>query len=248
MPKPRKPNQLALDYNNIMQTARHLQVRRQTWEDTLLKQSNDELYDILEECNDIYARVVVSNALKTKLTNDLKTTNVTVTKGTSLQLKVTRLIFGECSEQFTYARVIKIAHDEKPTNFKQWLVDNGGPAGLKKKASAIQKPSEDTVSIAKRHFEQAKPLTTLTAIDDLRANTDADHNFALALVRTDPSDPNKIEVVFGTNNISLTERVLELAAKKLPAEAKAKLTSNLPGALSTASNVKLSPIAKGASV
>jgi hypothetical protein len=243
MRKMRKPTQSTFDINNIHQELRTLQKRRETWEDGLYRSSNRELYEILNDCYRIYSQVVVSNTLKSKLNEVLKNTNVTQTKGSSLQIKVIRYVFGEFSEQFTYARVVKEAYNQQPTNFVQWLTDSGGPSGVKKKTANTTKNTEAAVQAAKRHYENAVAFTTIPAIDELRANADADHTFALALVRVSSSDPTRMEVVFGTNSISLTDKVLELAAKKLSPEQKSDALAANERMLDTPSlDIQLTPI------
>ncbi|MDB5585908.1 MAG: hypothetical protein JWP26_878 [Devosia sp.] len=92
---------------------------------------------------------------------------------------------------------------------------------MKKNSTKNTKNVETGIQAAKQHFGATNALTTIPAVDELRANADADHTFALALVRVSASDPTRMEVVFGTNNISPTDKVLEHAAKKLSAEQKA---------------------------
>lgn len=243
MRKKSKPTQADLDINNIHVELQQLKTRRQNWADSLLRASNRENYEILAKCLDIYSKVFVSNALKSKLTEMLKNTNVTQTKGSSLQIKVIRFVFGECGEQFTYARAIKVAYDEQPSDFVQWLTDNGGPSGIKKSTAKSTNNTETGIQAAKQHYVSAAPLTTIPAVDELRAHSDADHTFALALVRVSSSDPSRMEVVFGTNNLSLTDKVLGLAAKQLSPEQKADALAANDELLATASlDFQLTPI------
>ena len=243
MRKMRKPTQSTFDINNIHQELRTLQVRQQNWADTLLRVSNQELYEILARCLEIYSKVVVSNTLKSKLTEILKSTNVTQTKGSSLQIKVIRFVFGECGEQFNYARAIKFAYDRQPADFVQWLTENGGPSGLKNKAKKTSSTNETGILAAKQHYVSAAALTTIPAVDELRAHSDADHTFSLALVRVSASDPTRMELVFGTNNISLTDKVLELAAKTMSPEQKADALAANDKLLNTPSlDILLTPI------
>lgn len=216
----RPPTAVAVEFNNIVIELDNLTKRRVTWQDGLQRVAIRELYEILGECFALYGRLIASNALKSKLSKELRQRNVTQTAGTSLQLKVIRYVFGECDQEHVYAKAIKVAHDQKPENvsFTDWLADQGGPAGVKAKSSKKEKDTAALIETATHHFEHV-PALSLLSTDDLLPNPNANHNYAVALVRIDPSDPAKREIVFGTSNVAATNFVLELAGKTLPPEA-----------------------------
>lgn len=213
--KPRKPTQATIDFDNIIIEMDQLSKRRQTWEDGLLKAADTELYKILERCSSLHERLLPHASLKSKLTKALERRNTKQTAGSSLQLKVVRYVFGECGQEFTYARTLKAAHDSKPKDvpFVEWLASQGGPSGVKKGKATKQKQTRDLVTAAKLHYGLAAPLTTVPPVADLRPNSDADHHFAVALLRI--NEEGVIELVFGCNNIALTNQVLELAGKSV---------------------------------
>ena len=88
--------------------------QREVWENGLYKQANAELYSILEKCSIIYAELRNDksnlNAFKA-IANEL---GINFGKGTSLALKIVRIVFGrQSNREFAYARVIKIGFEQK---------------------------------------------------------------------------------------------------------------------------------------
>lgn len=221
--KPRKPSQTTIAFDSVISELDKLSKRRQTWEDGLQRAANDELYGILERCADLYDRLLTQKTLITKLGEALRRLNVKQTAGSSLQVKVIRYVFGECGQEFTYARVLKLAHDSKPTGmpFTEWLAAEGGPSGVKKQKASKQQETQSLVRAAKLHFEAAPALSTLNSVPALEPHSGADHHFAVALVRTNAE--GRTELVFGSNNMALTNHVLEIAAKSVPKDLRTQL-------------------------
>jgi hypothetical protein len=224
-------------------------VTRQYLENFLLPQCNQTLYEILEQCFHAYKLLIKSTALKKKLAEALRRSNLPSTAGSSVQLKVVRYVFGaNCKEEYTYARAIKAAYDVMPAdaNFVEWLRGQGGPSGIKKRPpTPTPKPSShELVSLAQAYYSSAHVLSTVKSIEALKPNSDADHSFSLALVRTSETDPSKLEIVFGTSNISLINQVLQRAAKELPDDARtaAEAKLNLNNEIDLSAVIKLEPI------
>lgn len=221
-----KSAQAQMEVSGFLSELDKLATRRQVWEDGLQRAADKELHEILQVCFSLYERIIDKTALKARLSKALANRNTRQTAGSSLQLKVIRYVFGECGQEFTYARVLKEAHDRKPksTSFVDWLASEGGPSGVKKAKVPKQKQTQQLVLAAKLHFEAAQALTTVPSVPELQPNRDADHHFAVALVRINAQ--GSIELVFGCNNIALTNQVLELAGKTVPAAVREKLLLN----------------------
>lgn len=221
-----KSAQAQMEVSGFLSELDKLATRRQVWEDGLQRAADKELHEILQVCFSLYERIIDKTALKARLSKALANRNTRQTAGSSLQLKVIRYVFGECGQEFTYARVLKEAHDRKPknTSFVDWLASEGGPSGVKKAKVPKQKQTQQLVLAAKLHFEAAQALTTVPSVPELQPNRDADHHFAVALVRINAQ--GSVELVFGCNNIALTNQVLELAGKTVPAAVREKLLLN----------------------
>lgn len=203
--------------NDILTQLDTLTNRRRTWEDGLQRAATQELYVILEGCLTLYTRMVDSPPLRKMLTGVLKKRNVTQTAGSSLQLKVVRYVFGEGGQEYTYARTIVEAHNNKPADepFIDWLRSRGGPSGLKRSTSSKARNTESLIDNAVSFYDASASIALQTS-PDLIANKDANHRFAVALVRIDAKDPTKREIVYGSNNVALVNKVLEQAGKALP--------------------------------
>lgn len=248
MPKPTsKPKKHKVDatsvMNDILTQLDTLTSRRRTWEDGLQRAATQELYVILEGCLTLYTRMVDSPPLRKMLTGVLKKRNVTQTAGSSLQLKVVRYVFGEGGQEYTYARTIVEAHKRKPkeTAFVDWLKSEGGPSGVKQGKANKARNTQALIESAADYYETSTPITLQTA-PSLSSNKDANNTFAVALVRVDPKDPTNREIVFGSNNVSLVNRVLEQAAKSLPA---GSTTSRSLAGVAPSVSVRLMPLTTG---
>lgn len=216
--KLKQPSSAEIAFNNITLDLQNTKSRCQNWSDTLLRASNQELYAILSACFQIYSDLTTDPSHRKRLNAILKSRNIDFTAGTSLPVKVIRYVFGPCNEEFTYARSLKVALSDKPeaTPFADWLVEQGGPAGVKAKTSSSGgTTNSERVDLSKRHYESSASLTTFAAIPELAPSGEADHVYSLALVRPSADDENKVEVVFGTNNVSLLDKVLVIAAKAI---------------------------------
>jgi hypothetical protein len=75
----------------------------------------------------------------------------------------------------------------------------------------------------KTHYQRSAALASFKAIGELTAHSDADHNYAVALVRPSTSNPENLEIIFGSNNRALVEKVLVAAGKAIPEAAMAQI-------------------------
>lgn len=216
--KPRSLSDKQQQFNNFVLELEKLADRRRLWEDGVQRLSKKELYEILGDCSRLHELLGKTPHLRTKLVKVLKARNVTQTAASSLQLRVIRYVFGQCDEEYNYARVLKAASErtDRTKPFVDWLMDEGGPSGLKKRKVTKKTEQDTNLLLAKAHYSKSKAFATIDVAQQLTPNVNADHLFTVALVRPNSDDPDKLDLVFGSNNPALSQRVLELAGKSVP--------------------------------
>ena len=87
-----------------------LSSQRSTWEAGSYKQSNDELYAILDGCHRLLGELRASTKSRKQLNAALEQAGFPVQSNTSLELKVVRAVFGTDGHRaFGYVRVLQVA-------------------------------------------------------------------------------------------------------------------------------------------
>lgn len=201
--------------------------KRQEWESTVYKQSNEQLYAILARCLDIY--VLLSNdvpqrkAFRAKL-DMLKAEGVlTYNASTNLATRIVRYVFRNCGKRsFAYARTLLAAHAAKVDSARlpQWIAEFGGVEQVRRAAKDGVTPSMHDANmreLASSALAESTPIAGGIAPNAmLEPSNDADNMFALALLRKE-ADGN-ISIVYGTSNPSLINKFLSFAGKQLTAK------------------------------
>ena len=208
-------------------TIDQLIAQRQKWEQGAYAASNTELYALLGSTLDLFLKARSDAPLSRAVTDLLKAYSVQYNSGTSLALKIVRLVFvGKGRESkianraFTYARVITVAAEQRITGAQlpQFITDNHG-------IDEIRRQSKDgETKTAKMTSERDYALAVLDSKSSISAVTMSDDlqpvdggQYSLALVRKNNDGTGSI--VFGTNNPSAVNTVLSIAGKSLKAQA-----------------------------
>ena len=223
----------------IKQKLNALYDARVVWENGVYKTSNDELYNLLDQCLVLFKELSRERSLIKELNNLLEARGAKLTKGTSLATKVVRYVFDGCSTErsYTYARVLTVADAEKDdkVSMRTFVNSRNGVEAIRKapkdgSLSAAQK-AKNNADHAEEHYANAKALVPSFTSNDagLHPNTEAANDFAVALVRKNKD--GSLSIVFGTNNKALVDQVLAAAGKeelkaandkKVPAQASAQ--------------------------
>ena len=92
--------------------------RRATWQSTVLKDSNDMLYGVLQDCYQLYADMASkspeASALRGALALLLKERNIEVRESTHTMTKIVRCVFdGDRRRISAYSRALRAALDKK---------------------------------------------------------------------------------------------------------------------------------------
>ncbi len=204
--------------------------RRVIWEQGAYAASNTELYTLLGACLDLFSKVRSNPDLSKGLNELLKDRSITFNAGTSLELKIVRLVFasGETAPKienraFGYARVIRVAFEAKQTGatLPQFIEANHG-------IEEIRRTGKNGVSNANKvelFKEQARTellaapsdeFFTPFKLPDQLQPVDGEQ-FSLALVRKNADGTGSI--VFGTGNVAAVSTVLSIAGKSIRQEA-----------------------------
>jgi hypothetical protein len=197
-----------------------LRAARESWQNGTYKRSNDELYDILQRCDMLLVQLRGEVKLRKRLNDTLEALGITVRSNTSLELKVIWAVFGvENKRTHAYARVLRLAHTEKPKNWtlKEWIEEAGGIEEVRRtpkegvtpteKARMQRDTAEEKLATANAIAPRFEPTETLQPAEG------GDYAYSVALVRIDKD--GKASLVFGTNKTALVKAVLTEAGQVL---------------------------------
>lgn len=211
-------------------TINELATRRVIWEQGAYAASNIELYTLLGACLDIFIQVRSNPNLAKGVNTLLKARNITFNAGTSLELKIVRLVFasGETAPKienraFGYARVIRVAFEAKQTGatLPQFIEAHHGIEEIRRSGKdgvsntnkvELFKEHARTELLASTSFELFSPFELPDQLQPYEGE-----QFSLALVRKNADGTGSI--VFGTGNVAAVSTVLALAGKSIRQEA-----------------------------
>ena len=203
---------------------------REEWELGAYKTSNDQLYEILARCLDIYQQLRDDlnqrKQFKQRL-DALKEKNLIVfNESTNLPTRIVRYVFRNNGKRsFAYAKALIAANEAKVDSLglSRWIADNGGVEQVRRTPKNGVTPAVLNANLqqsATHHYSDSKGLVTpFKAPKELLPDAESTNNFALALVRKE--DDGQITIVYGTNKPTLVKHMLTLAGKHL-AETKGK--------------------------
>lgn len=203
--------------------------QRKVWEDTLLKHSNNMLYEIIAKCLHLYQQVISDKALNRQLRQLLENKNFTITDGTSLATVVVRYVFGNsCSSTYAYANVLKTAHAANidALALPNWIISQGGIENIRKSKSKLKLPSKSELKdSAIEVYASKKPIAKISSkSSNLAPNENAKHSFSAALVRQ--SQNGSFEIVYASNNTTSVNTLLADAGLSLHKQSNAQSTAN----------------------
>jgi hypothetical protein len=212
----------------LQNTLTTLVAQREHWEHGVYKQANAELYAILEQCAGIYAQLKEDKAHARAFNALADELGIKFNKGTSLALKIVRVVFGqESNREYAYARVLKVWFDEHSdaqtlTNF---VIERGGIENVRRTASNTQAnklKADDYRDIAANALTGENALVTFGLHNYMLSDSENDTDYMVALVHCDKNGNGKI--VYGSNKRALVDNALAVIGKELD-EQQAKAAS-----------------------
>lgn len=200
-------------------TLNTLIAQREHWENGTYKQANAELYAILEQCAGIYAQLKGDKANARAFNALAEELNVNFNKGTSLALKIVRVVFGQdTNREYAYARVLKVWHEERDetqtlTNF---VIERGGIENVRRYAASANTnklTADDYKDIAANVLTGQYALATFGLEDYMLRDDENDTDYMVALVHCDGKGNGKI--VYGSNKRGLVHNALAVIGKEI---------------------------------
>jgi hypothetical protein len=161
------------------QTLAAMEAKRQNWEATVYRTSNQQLYAVLADClaygsNDVTTAAAKSR--KEELEAFLKQRGYVVKNDSPLLTRVVKAVFGNVDRRriSTYSLVLRTAQKEgvEPTQLPQWIEQRGGVQEVKLSRSATYKSPKQKAEETKSTLS-ARP-TLAIAKDKLAEFADAD--------------------------------------------------------------------------
>lgn len=200
-------------------TLQQLVVQREHWENGTYKQANAELYAILEQCAGIYAQLKEDKA-KARAFNALaEELSISFNKGTSLALKIVRVVFGQdTNREYAYASVLKIWYEERGetqtlTNF---VIERGGIENVRRYATSANTnklTADDYKDIAANALTGDYAFATFSLENYMLSDDENDTDYMVALVHCDGNGNGKI--VYGSNKRALVHSALAVIGKEI---------------------------------
>jgi len=193
--------------------------QRKVWEDGVYKQANAELYKILENCAGIYAKLKEDKAQARAFNAVAEELGIKFNKGTSLALKIVRVVFGQGrNREHAYASVLKLWFEERDdaqtlTNF---VIERGGIENIRRSASSLKVTkytAEDYRDIADSALSGQRGIQSFTIKDYMLSDSENDTDYLVALVRYDSAGVGYI--IYGSNKKALVNAALATAGKEL---------------------------------
>ncbi len=191
-----------------------------TWIEGTRLQSDNELYALLGECNDLLAKLRKGTSdERSAFTAMLKDKGHGFKASASLERKVLIAVLGKIDQLDTYVAVLTYAKNgfKGDTSFADFVSNEGGVDAIRRnskngRSKAEQK--EENRSLAKQVLSTASSIgETFVAPDDLQPNSDGDHNYTLAVVRVDAG--NQASIVAGLKDETLISDALAKVGKRI---------------------------------
>lgn len=193
--------------------------QRKVWEDGAYKQANTELYAILENCGTIYDLLKADKETAQAFNAVAEAMGVTFTKGTSLALKIVRVVFGkEQNREHAYARVIKVWYEkrENAQTLTNFVIEHGGVENVRRNASAMTAnalSADDYRDIAADALREKLAIAEFDVGNYMLSDKENETDYMVALVRYDTNGVG--HVLYGSNKKVLVNTALAVIGKEL---------------------------------
>ena len=201
----------------------HLYEKQIEWNDKHYKTTTEKLLDLLAECAQARAKLIVADTLRKKFFARFDNAGLKLRDGMSLTSKLVRYVFRITGNRASaYARVIDAANDAgiSPAQLADWVTKQGGIEAVRRQSKDGISPAQRTRDAVERAENVLKRSVALATIDDLPKALQVDENnerdFTLALIRHD-SSTGKGHIVCASGNAALIKSFLTSVAGKVAA-------------------------------
>lgn len=192
---------------------------RETWEKGTYAASNAELYNILAQCYELYTLVKTSKSHYTEFKELYKLRKYVETLRTSTEVKIIRMIFGGSgAREFTYARVLKVAHDEMQAGqtLQNFIISRGGIEEIRR-AKNFKKytgmTEEQYRKLAEEHVSGFAVESSYQLPNYFKDSALEGNKYAVAIAHVD--EHSKAHIVHTSCNATLVKRALAVAGREI---------------------------------
>lgn len=190
------------------------------WIEGTRLQSDNELYLLLGDCNDLLAKLRKGTSEeRSAFTEMLKEKGHSFNASASLERKVLTAVLGKIDQLDTYVAVLTYAKKafNGDTSFAEFVRKEGGVDEIRRNAKngkSRKQEIEENKAIAKQALSTATAIgASFAATGDLQPSTDGDHNYTLAVVRVDAG--NQASIVAGLKDETLISAALAKVGKRI---------------------------------
>lgn len=217
-----KANAAAYDPKAAKDSIEALIKQRKTWENGAFAEATNQLYALLAECLRCYCDARSNSKQATFVKEQLTAHNIKYTAGTSLALRIIRLVFIEPGMEdkmnqraYAYARVIQVAAEASvtPEHLANFIVERNG-------IDEIRRTSKDGTTVAdtnKKNCEHARRVLTkrnsLAEFNLPALEVAEGEEFCVAVIRRNKN--HSAAVVYTSANVAILNQVLRQAGKEL---------------------------------
>ena len=209
-----------LDFKTDLHTTLNDLIQRRTaWEDGVYKQANTELYAILEQCAKVFADCRDDKKTARSFNAVAETLGIKFNKGTSMALKVVRVVFGqEKQREFAYACVLKLWREEarEGQTLTNYVIEKGGIENVRRNEGKRTTPvltNDDYREIAANTMSGTPVLASFPVAEHMLRDEENDTDYIVALVHCDANGTGK--VIYGSNRRSLVDAALAVMGKEI---------------------------------
>lgn len=205
----------------------------EAWTTGSYAKSSQELHALLEKCLTFYSEIKANRLLLKKVNVMLDERKLKHNVSTSLCVKIVRLVFGEIDKRvYRYARVLEVAHTEKPGNqsLASFVVDRGGFDNLRRTSSGLSpaKQKEARIAAGKAYSMKKSAIFSFATMQEIYPSENVEHEFCLALVRRNADGTSSI--VHAITNAVLVDQALAIAGRAADAAGQAQAAADAASA------------------
>lgn len=201
-----------------------IQARHQKWQAGPGKTADDQLYALLADAYEIYLWALAAKPSQRRSFNEeLVARGVTMQANTPMQSRIVRFVFNNPKRYRAYnlARVLFYANkaEQRPSTLPDWIRAEGGIEEIRLKGGDSRRTTEKTdANYAADFLASAAPLIEIDDLVPCLRPGDGDHvTLSVALVRSINGGQSG-DIIWGSNNGALINRMLAIAGKQLRTE------------------------------
>jgi len=141
-----------------------------TWRDTVLKTSNEGLYEIIAQCHTLICNIRENKELSISLKDYMSANGINCKASSPIEVKIVNVVFNDSSKscKSTYSKVLKAARQEEiePSDIPSWIARKNGIQEIKLSQAKSGETAEDKRKKGISTFNDAKALYKIPPLLD----------------------------------------------------------------------------------